>query len=107
MDDDLPPKIDLGSEATEFTSVLKDDICSTKDGLRNWQQEATILEVTEEICRCMNEASVSRLLLSVKTGHSIATIYEMLDDGAGLDVRTISDIFTALGRTVTVSSVPM
>ena len=62
----------------------------------------TILEVTELICQVMEEKGISRTELAKRLGKSKGYISQLLDGEANMTVRTISDVFTALGKGLTI-----
>lgn len=76
--------------------TLKDDICSTPEGRQVWQQERSIIEVTEMICRIMEENGITRTALAKTLGKSTSHITELLD-GSNLTIRKISDVLNAMG----------
>lgn len=72
----------------------------TPEGMRLYQQERAILEVTEVICELMDKQGVSRSDLAKRLGRTKGYITQLLDGRANMTVRTISDVFTALGLAV-------
>lgn len=80
--------------------TLTEKLTKTADGMRLYQQERAILEVTELVCQLMDEQDVSRSELATRLGRTKGYITQLLDGRANMTVRTISDVFTALGRAV-------
>lgn len=78
--------------------TLKDKITRTPEGLRAWHQERTIFETTNMICRIMAENGVSRSELANKLDRSKGYITQLLDGTTNMTLRTVSDVFLALGR---------
>jgi DNA-binding CsgD family transcriptional regulator len=76
---------------------LRSELTSTPDGLRLWQQEKTILSITELICKNMKLQGVSRTELANRMQRTPGYVTQLLDGTANMTIRTISDAFTALG----------
>ena len=74
-----------------------DKLTRTKQGMRLYQQERAILDVTELICQLMDEEHVTRSVLAGRLGRSKGYVTQLLDGRANMTVRTISDVFVALG----------
>ena len=83
-----------------MTKTLSEKVASTKEGRRLLQQERAILEVTELICQVMEETGVCRSELAERLGKSKGFISQLLDGRANMTIRTIADVFAALGSTV-------
>lgn len=79
-----------------------DKIRSTPEGAKALRQEKFILEVTELICKLMKQQGVSRTELAERMGKSKGRVSQLLDGEANLTLRTLSDIFSALGHNVIV-----
>lgn len=77
--------------------TLKDELTATFDGLLDWHQERSILEVTELLCDIMKKHGVARLDLAKRIGKSKGFISQLLDGTANMTIRTMSDMFVALG----------
>jgi transcriptional regulator with XRE-family HTH domain len=80
-----------------------DNIRSTSKGAKSLRQEAFILEVTEIICKLMKQDGISRTELAKRMGHTKGRISRLLDGEANLTLRSLSDIFDALGHKVIVA----
>ncbi len=80
--------------------TLTEKLTKTADGMRLYQQERAILEVTELLCQLMDEQEVSRSELATRLDRTKGYITQLLDGRANMTVRTISDVFTALNRAV-------
>ncbi len=78
--------------------TLTEKLTKTAEGMRLYQQERAILEVTEHICELMEESNVSRSELAKRLGRSKGYITQLLDGRANMTIRTISDVYTALNR---------
>jgi plasmid maintenance system antidote protein VapI len=78
--------------------TMVEELCSTPEGLAAFQQEKTILEVTELMCREMRLSGVSRAELAQRLGTSQSHVTMLLDGRRNMTLRTVADIMTALGR---------
>jgi transcriptional regulator with XRE-family HTH domain len=78
--------------------TLSDELTSTAEGMKVWQQERVIFEVTERLCELMEDAGVSRSELSSRLGKSRAFVTKVLRGDANLTLKTVSDLYLALGR---------
>ena len=76
--------------------TLTEKLTKTAEGMRLYQQERAILEVTELICQLMDEQNVSRAELARRLDRTKGYITQLLDGRANMTVRTISDVFAAL-----------
>jgi transcriptional regulator with XRE-family HTH domain len=66
--------------------------------MRLYQQERAIYEVTDLIESLMEELGVSRAELARRLGKSRAWVTQLLDGEANKTIRTVADVFAALGR---------
>ena len=78
-------------------ATLSEQLTASIEGRRLYNQERTILDLTELICQVLEETGVTRAQLAERLGKSKAHITQLLDGRANMTVRTIADIFTALG----------
>lgn len=81
-------------------ATLTERLTSTPEGMRLFQQERAIQEITEIICEIMDEEEVSRSSLADRLGKTKGYVTQLLDGRANMTIRTISDVFTALNRAV-------
>lgn len=86
---------------------LSQQITQTNEGMKVWQQERLILDVTERICELMDVQGVSRSQLADALDRSRPYITQMLRGSANLTLRTLSDVFLALGRQVQIYDGPI
>ena len=84
-----------------------DELTSTPEGMRRFQQERSILEVTELISVVMEARGVSRSELATRLGKSRAFVTQLLDGRANMTLRTISDTLGALGCSLHASAAPL
>ena len=80
--------------------TLTEKLTKTPEGMRLYQQERAIQELTDLVCELMDEQDVSRSALARRLGRTKGYITQLLDGRANMTVRTISDVFTALDRAV-------
>jgi len=71
---------------------------STPEGKRLMQQERLILEVTEFIIGLMQEQNVTRMELAKRLGRTKGWISRLLAGEANFTLRTLADVFGALGH---------
>jgi antitoxin component HigA of HigAB toxin-antitoxin module len=74
---------------------MLNDFVETNEEL--FRQEELILEATELIARMMNQNGVSKTELAAKLGKSKAYVTQCLSGEQNLTLRTLSDLFGALG----------
>jgi transcriptional regulator with XRE-family HTH domain len=86
---------------------LFDRISSSPDRMKNFQRERLEMEITELICRLMEQQGITRADLAERLGKSRPYVTKMLRSGTNLTVKTISDIFFALGRSLRVVDRPL
>ncbi|MFH0983411.1 MAG: helix-turn-helix transcriptional regulator [Planctomycetota bacterium] len=83
-----------------MAQTLTAKLTATAEGMRLYQQERAILEVTELLCQIMDEDDVSRAELARRMGKTKGYVTQLLDGRANMTIRTISDVFCALNRGV-------
>lgn len=76
---------------------LKEQITKNRAGLKIWHQERAILETTELVCEIMEEQNISRVELAKRMGVTKGFVTQLLDGTANMTLRTVSDVFVALG----------
>ncbi|HDY65088.1 MAG TPA: XRE family transcriptional regulator [Phycisphaerae bacterium] len=81
-----------------MTETLVDILTRTDEDRRLLEQETAILEVTELICKLMEEEKVSKADLAARMGTSKANITQMLDGRRNMTIRTISDLLFHLNH---------
>ena len=75
-----------------------------KEGMRLFQQERLILATTERICEVMEENKVGRKRLAEMLGTSKSFVSQLLDGSRNMTLRTLSDVFLALGYVVDIQT---
>jgi transcriptional regulator with XRE-family HTH domain len=83
---------------TKNAKSLTDEITSTREGMRLWQQERCIFTITERLCELMEEKGVSRKELAERLGKSRSYVTQVLSGTPNLTIRSISDLYLALDR---------
>ena len=78
-------------------ATLTERLTSTPDGQKVWQQERCIFETTERLCELMELQGVSRTELAKRLGTSKGYVTQLLDGSANMTLRTLSDVYLALG----------
>jgi len=73
-------------------------------GMQLFQQERLMAEITELMCRILNQCGVKRGELAERLGKSKGRVSQILAGETNLTLRTVADVFTVLGKTLTVSS---
>jgi len=67
--------------------------------------EGVFLDITEEICRVMDEKNISKDELAEKLGVEEIWVEKLLDDPVGLTIQTMVSIAIALGVSVKIQFV--
>lgn len=73
-------------------------LTGTAEDLKHYQQERLILEITERVCKILAEDGVTRAELARRLNKTKSHVTQLLDGGANMTIKTIADIFTALGK---------
>ena len=90
-----------------MTQTLTEKLTATPEGMRLYQQERAILELTELLCQIMKEEAVTRSQLARRLGKTKGYITQLLDGRTNMTVRTISDVFGAVGRAIHFQDSPL
>jgi len=77
---------------------LSEKITSNHAGMVIWQQERVLFEVSAQICELMERENVTKAMLADRIGKSRSYVTQMLSGDKNLTLRTISDVYLALGR---------
>lgn len=83
-----------------MSETLTERLTKTKEGMRLYQQERAILDVTELICQVMEDQAVNRSELATRIGKTKGYVTQLLDGRTNMTVRTMSDVFVALERAI-------
>jgi transcriptional regulator with XRE-family HTH domain len=87
--------------------TLTERITGSPQGMRIWQQERLILDVTERICELMSEKGISRAQLAEELGKAPSHISQLLNGEANMTLHTVADLFWACGRAAYVTDEPL
>ena len=87
--------------------TVVEEFTSTPEGMRSFQQERTILEITMLIRRLMKTDGVSKTDLANRLGKSKSYITQLLDGRTNMTLRTISDVMHALGKSLHLTAGPI
>ena len=93
--------------SNDAEQTLTGKIASTPEGMRAWQQERVIFEITERICELMEEKRVSRADLASILGTSRGYISQLLNGSSNMTIGKICEVFLALGRQFNVTDRPI
>jgi cyanate lyase len=83
-----------------MSKTFVEEFTSTVEGMALFQQERLILGLAEAICAVMEEQGVSKAELAARLGKSRAFVTQLLDGRANMTLRTVSDVFLALGKSL-------
>jgi transcriptional regulator with XRE-family HTH domain len=87
-----------------MSGTALDKFVAEGEGMRLFQQERLAAEITELMCRTMRERGVKRSQLAQLLHKSKGRISQILNAETNLTLRTVADIFTVLGKTLTVAA---
>jgi transcriptional regulator with XRE-family HTH domain len=82
-------------------------LLSDPEGQRLYFREDLIFEVTEAICKVMDEKGVSKAELAEIAGVSKSNITQLLSGDQNMRLTTIADLLFALGAKLEVTAVPV
>ncbi|MBC8218457.1 MAG: helix-turn-helix transcriptional regulator [Planctomycetes bacterium] len=68
--------------------------------LRLFEQERAISEITGLLCRLMEKENISRADLAARLGKTKGWVTQLLDGERNKTVRTVADVFAALGQSL-------
>ena len=81
-------------------------LVSDEEGKKLYFREDLIFEITEAICKVMEEKQVSKADLSRLAGVSKSNITQLLSGDHNMRLTTVADLLYALDSKLTVSAVP-
>ncbi|MBN1804600.1 MAG: helix-turn-helix domain-containing protein [Sedimentisphaerales bacterium] len=82
-------------------------LMSEDEGRKLYSREDLIFEITETICKVMEEKGISKAKLSRMAGVSKSNITQLLSGDHNMCLTTVSDLLYALDSKLTVSAVPL
>jgi transcriptional regulator with XRE-family HTH domain len=92
---------------TTMTAAWIKNLLSTDDGRKLVECERLLAEVTESLCRLMEDEGVSRADLARRLNRTPAFITKLLRGSHNFTLQTLSDIFFAMGRSVHIDLAPV
>jgi transcriptional regulator with XRE-family HTH domain len=87
--------------------LLQDKLSSSPELMKMFQRERLESELTELICQTMEEEKINRAELAARLGKSKPYVTKILRDGNNLSVKSISDIFFSLNRSIRLLARPL
>jgi transcriptional regulator with XRE-family HTH domain len=81
-----------------MTKSVVEQFVADPQHMREYQQERAIYEVTELLESVLEEQGISRSQLASILGKSKSWVTQLLDGENNKTVRTLADVFAALGR---------
>ena len=88
----------------DMNETTFDQFVADEKGMRLFQQERLAAEITELMCRTMRECGINRSQLADRLHKSKGRISQILNAETNLTLRTVADIFTVLGKTLTIDA---
>ncbi len=86
---------------------VADRFSSDPEAIRLFQQDRLIVDVTELICKAMNENGLKKAELAAALGTTRGYISQCLNGEKNLTLKTVSDILATLGLRMKVSAEPI
>ena len=83
------------------------ELLSDREGRKLYFREDLIFEVTEAICKAMEERGISKAKLSRRAGVSKSNITQLLSGDHNMRLTTIADLLFALDAKLEVTAVPI
>ncbi len=83
------------------------ELLANREGQRLYFREDLIFEVTEAICKVMEEKDISKAELAEIAGVSKSNITQLLSGDQNMRLSTVADLLFALGARLEVKPVPV
>jgi len=90
-----------------MSETLIETLTKTPEGIRLYQQERAIQELTDLMCQMIEEEGITRADLARRLGRTKGYVTQLLDGRANMTIRTVSDVFSALERAVRFQDGPL
>lgn len=87
--------------------TMVEKLVETPEGLRLFQREKLILDLTNQVHKALREQKLSKRDLAEKLDWRTAEVNEFLDGERNLLMTELADVFTALGLQLRVSIEPI
>ncbi len=82
-------------------------LMSDEEGRKLYFREDLIFEITETICKVMDEKGINKTKLSKLAGVSKSNITQLLSGDHNMRLTTVADLLYALDSKLAVSAVPL
>ncbi len=82
-------------------------LMSDEEGRKLYFREDLIFEITETICKVMDEKGINKTKLSRLAGVSKSNITQLLSGDQNMRLTTVADLLYALDSKLAVSAVPL
>ena len=82
-------------------------LMSDEEGRKLYFREDFIFEITETICKVMDEKGINKTKLSKLAGVSKSNITQLLSGDQNMRLTTVADLLYALDSKMAVSAVPL
>jgi len=82
-------------------------LMSDEEGRKLYFREDLIFEITETICKVMDEKGINKTKLSKLAGVSKSNITQLLSGDQNMRLTTVADLLYALDSKMAVSAVPL
>ena len=83
------------------------DLMSVDEGRKLYFREDLIFEITEAICKVMDEKDINKAELSRLAGVSKSNITQLLSGDQNMRLSTVADLLYALDSKLAVTAVPL
>lgn len=83
-----------------MSDSLYEKVTSTQEGEKLFLREVTALEVTEPLCRLMEEQGITRRQLADKLERLPLYVDQVFNGDINPTIREVSDLFWALGKRI-------
>jgi len=90
-----------------MTKTFIQKLVSDDEGRKLYFREDLIFEITESICKVMEERRISKAELSRLAGVSKSNITQLLSGDHNMRLTTVADLLYALDSKLAVSAVPL
>jgi transcriptional regulator with XRE-family HTH domain len=87
--------------------TINERVSQSPERMKHFQSVRLEMEITELVCELMDKQGVSRAELATRMGTSAPYVTKLLRGQTNMTLKTISDLFFALGRSVRIVERPM
>jgi transcriptional regulator with XRE-family HTH domain len=86
---------------------ISERVSQSPERMKHFQAVRLEMEITETICELMDQQGMSRAKLATLIGTSAPYVTKLLSGSTNMTLKTISDVFFALGRSVRIIDRPV